>query len=307
MYSVAVLMSTYNGAAFIEEQIESIFQQKDVKVTLFVRDDGSNDDTIAIVQKYQQDHPITILPFDQNVGPGMSFMKLLFHVMGTEKNFDYYAFSDQDDIWLPEKLIRGIEKIGKGPTLYCSNQWLYCDGKKEQLRYDFIPDQTLVGHISKNDFSGCTMIMNRSMAQCVVSIPCPPKSLLDHRMHDAWIALIAILVGQLVYDPRSYILYRIHSNNTVGIQKSSLSERIKDVTGMHTNKSKYRNIRSNTAKQLLKGDLCYKQEDKELLYLLANYQADWKIKNQLLRIKSIYQKSGESSIVYKMKVLANII
>lgn len=106
--AVAVLMSTYNGEKYIKEQLDSIFNQKEVQVTLYVRDDGSTDRTLDIVQSYSN---TVLLPFDENKGPGLSFMTLLYHVMSLPTQYDYYAFADQDDIWMDEKLIKAIQQI----------------------------------------------------------------------------------------------------------------------------------------------------------------------------------------------------
>lgn len=196
--TVAVLMSTYNGEKYIKEQLDSIFNQKEVYVTLYVRDDGSTDNTLEIIKAYHND--IILLPFDENKGPGLSFMTLLYHVMSLSTQYDYYAFADQDDIWMDVKLNKAIQQIqneGKC-VLYSSNQWLYENDTKTKLRYDFKPDLTLVDHISKNLLSGCTMVFDYMMAEKITSFTCPPRSLLNYRMHDAWVALIATLYGSFI-------------------------------------------------------------------------------------------------------------
>ena len=254
--TVAVLMSTYNGKKYLREQLDSIFNQRDVEVVLYVRDDGSTDDTLKIVREYQESYPIHILPFDGNVRPGMSFMKLLYYVVKEETSFSYYAFADQDDIWLEGKLSRAISMLCEAKSreyrnvLYCSNQWLYENGERARLRFEEKPDTTLLGHISKNDFSGCTMVFDRSLAELTVSIPCLGNALLTYRMHDAWIALIASAYGKIIYDKESGILYRIHQENAVGVKKISLKDRINAILGRGS-KPKYRNIRSNSARKLL--------------------------------------------------------
>ena len=88
---VAVLMSTYNGEIFIREQIESILAQED---------DGSSDQTFEILKEYEDAGNLKILPAKKNVGPGRRFMTLIFAV-SKRTDFDYMAFADQDDIWLP--------------------------------------------------------------------------------------------------------------------------------------------------------------------------------------------------------------
>lgn len=304
--TIAVLMSTYNGEKYIKEQLDSIFRQKEVKVTLYVRDDGSTDGTLDIIKLYPG---IILLPFDDNKGPGLSFMTLLYHVMGLSTKYDYYAFADQDDIWMDNKLIKAIKQIqNKGEcVLYSSNQWLYENHIKTKLRYDFKPDLTLVGHISKNLLSGCTMVFDYAMAEKITSFTCPPRSLLNYRMHDAWVALIATLYGSFIYDENSYILYRIHSANTVGVKKDSISKRVKLFLGLGKKINRYTNIRSNTAQLLLENENDYSEENKNILESVAHYQRGLKSKFQLMQMKNIYKKSGESKLIFCIKVILNII
>lgn len=110
--NVAVLMSTYNGEKYIKEQIESILGQENVSVEIFIRDDGSIDHTVDIVEKYDN---INIIR-GENIGVGNSFMELVYKV---PNSFEFYAFADQDDIWLNNKMEKGIEKIRhqKGPMV----------------------------------------------------------------------------------------------------------------------------------------------------------------------------------------------
>ncbi len=309
---VAVLMSSYNGQKFIQEQVDSIFDQEAVDVTLYVRDDGSTDQTLEILESYKKDHPLFILPFDGNVRPGMSFMKLLYYVMDLKEDYDYYAFADQDDLWMPDKLIRAISMIEAEKSsdshhiLYCSNQWLYENGKKTGLRFSKAPDLSLTGHISKNDFSGCTMVFGQDLAKLAVSIPCPGNHILTYRMHDAWLALIASAYGKILYDEESRILYRIHSDNTVGVRKTSIKERMDAILGRGS-KPKYRQIRSNSASLLLKIKAPISSKDLALLKDVAYYRTSLKYKKHLLKRQDIYLKSGESRGIYCLKVLLNVI
>lgn len=79
MSSVAVLMSTYNGEKYLKEQIDSILAQKDVDVTLFIRDDGSSDNTIGICKEYVEKHKNIVLKTGENIGVGNSFMQLVYY------------------------------------------------------------------------------------------------------------------------------------------------------------------------------------------------------------------------------------
>ena len=110
----AVLMSTYNGELFIKEQIDSILAQKDVDITLYIRDDGSNDNTVKLIKEYIKKYDcIRFMNDNNNLRPGASFMKLLLSVLKKEKKYDFYAFADQDDIWLENKVETLLNEIKK--------------------------------------------------------------------------------------------------------------------------------------------------------------------------------------------------
>jgi rhamnosyltransferase len=130
---VCVLLSTYNGEAYLREQIDSILAQIDVSVELIIRDDGSKDSTVKIINEYKNQYVnVLILDSYKNLGPANSFMELLY----ASGDADYYAFAEQDDIWLPEKLSKAIGIIehknidgSSSPVLYASNQILYYGDK----------------------------------------------------------------------------------------------------------------------------------------------------------------------------------
>ena len=116
---VCVLISTYNGERFLEEQIASIIAQKGVEVDILVRDDGSSDMTCSLLERWQKEGKLKWYK-GENLGFARSFMNLL----KTASGYDYYAFCDQDDIWLEDKLQRAVaalEKIEDKVKLYCSN------------------------------------------------------------------------------------------------------------------------------------------------------------------------------------------
>ena len=117
MYRVAVLMSTYNGERYLKEQIDSILDQEGVDTALYIRDDESADQTVQIIEEYRKKYPGKIhLLKGRNKGPGRSFMELVYKV---PDDYDYYAYSDQDDIWLTDKLEEGIRFLNEsGKELY---------------------------------------------------------------------------------------------------------------------------------------------------------------------------------------------
>lgn len=251
--NVVVLMSTYNGEKYIKEQIDSILNQENVNVLLMIRDDGSSDNTMAVLQDYRRQYKNIKIIKGKNIGVGNSFMHLLYK----SDEADYYAFADQDDVWKKDKLIKGIEMINAvgsdEPLLYVSNQIIVNENMEVQgMRYKNPPSTEIVSIINRNPFSGCTMIMNRRLRNMLTDKDRRPvHQFFNVRIHDAWIAMYAGCVGKIIYDEKSYILYRQHEGNVVGADKKNVMERIRGYLDYAGNPDK-RKYRSRAAHQLLK-------------------------------------------------------
>lgn len=307
--TVAVLMSTYNGEKYIKEQLDSIFSQTGTNVKLYVRDDGSTDSTIEILKKYKQNYPITILWDNENVGPGESFLRLVYK-FAHEREIDYFAFADQDDIWLPDKLDAAIKNIEScdcdEPVLYSSNQYLYIDGVNKGLRHKEQQSVALIPHMTKNTIAGCTFVFNKKLAQLIADAERPDYRVVKYRLHDAWIMLVAIVCGHVIYDGDAYILYRIHDGNTVGLKTLSLKQRWGKLQRFW-NQRDDANLRMLTAQQLLESFPGIRLPDKRVLLLYANYQNSWRDKWALLSQRNILRECEENAFIFCAKVLMNFV
>lgn len=227
---VAVLMSTYNGVAFLQQQIESVLsQQDDFELDLWVRDDGSRDGTQRILEEYAAAGKLRWYTGD-NLKPAKSFMDLVLHCPG----YDYYAFADQDDLWLPGKLAAGIRQLNSrnAPSLYFANASLV-DGQLNSLGrdvYKVSPRLDLATLSCAGGLLGCTMIFNRPLATLLQACPMPDAMV----MHDFYIALVCALAGgDIIYDNTPRMLYRQHGSNVVGASHSKLSalkDRLQSIT-----------------------------------------------------------------------------
>lgn len=218
MRNVLILMSTYNGEKFLSEQLDSIFAQKDVSVHLLVRDDGSSDSTISILREYQKSHPDDIdIIQGENIGWKKSFFSLAKLAEQKYNNYAYYAFSDQDDIWLPKKLIRAltlIDKFGDCPALYASNLSYYKNGKIfDNIRSNSITVSSK-SCLIRNYATGCTILFNRQLLN-LISSNFPDIDI----AHDYWFYLVASTCGSVIIDPDPYVLYRQHESNQIGIKR----------------------------------------------------------------------------------------
>lgn len=213
--NILVLLSTYKGAKFLDEQLSSIFEQEEVDVSVLIREDGSKEDIKHIINKYMLKGFDIELYEGENIGPAYSFLNLISCAYGKEKKYDYYAFSDQDDVWKKEKLSVAVKKlnlINEKYLLYTSSLEmvdvnLNIIGEIDSEPYLF-PE-----YMVRNQCAGCSMVFNYNTLELVNSYK--PKYV---EMHDVWILrlLSSIKEGYVYYDKNSYILYRQHNANVVG-------------------------------------------------------------------------------------------
>lgn len=241
--TIAVLLGTYNGGRYLKELLESLLFQTINDFQLYIRDDGSTDDTIQIIQEYQQRYSnITII---ENKGKNAGAKKN-FELLLTEVKADYYMFCDQDDVWLPNKIEVSLTKLkqlerqyGDIPLLVHtdlkvvdenlrtidSSFWHYCNTQPQ------IVDRNIYYLGVANSVTGCTIMMNDLAKQ--VSLPFPDKIF----MHDAWIALCVKKHGQIDYIEDSTILYRQHGTNVFGAIKYhfSITDKLKHIKTIYKN------------------------------------------------------------------------
>lgn len=220
---VAVLLSTYNGARYLPEQLASLKAQRGVTLRLHARDDGSTDDTCAILRAHAPIWPeLATVTSGPNMGAAASFLHLL---QSAPDDVAYYAFCDQDDVWMPDKLARGIAALEKktGPALYCSNMTCVA----EDLRPLGVPqahvDTRLQHLLFENIATGCTIVLNAE-ARALINSRSPMRGVV---MHDWWCALVLAALGEIVYDPEPSLLYRQHGGNLIGLDANLMVQRVK--------------------------------------------------------------------------------
>ena len=267
---VCVLLSSYNGEKYLKEQIESIINQKGVEVDLYIRDDGSTDSTIQIVKDYQKEHPNVFLEEGTNLGPGNAFMEMLYN----SKDYEYYAFSDQDDVWLKNKLAVAVDKL-QGyniPCLYACNQYITdTNGKVMGKHFHKKLNVDLRHNLVVNKLYGCTMVFNKRLRDILVAKEVrPPKEIINLKYHDTWVGLVASSVGKVIYDKNAYILYRQHNYNVSGAKKEiTIWDSIRTYAQSFFKSGSYKNQRQ-LSRQLLKSLKKYKLS-KEVYYVLKRF------------------------------------
>lgn len=229
MNRVLVLMSTYNGENYIREQIDSILNQQE-SADLLIRDDGSKDHTIEIVKEYVQTYDTIRLIEGENVGVIDSFFSLLKEAKG----YEYYAFSDQDDIWMKDKLSVAVQHLDTldqtRPALYASCS-LLVDNELKGNDTTQIDRRGLTFNnvIIQNLMPGHAQVFNQQLVDFVNAHPVDTSKVV---VHDFWLALLGITFGTIYFDNTYHTYYRQHGNNEIGYGHGPfgwLTERVKRV------------------------------------------------------------------------------
>lgn len=212
---ICILLSTYNGAQYLPALLDSVLQQDYTNFSLHIRDDGSCDATTAILQEYAARQPHITVSLGANLGVVQSFITLLQQCAVPDA---FYAFCDQDDIWLPDKLSAAMHYLQQSPTpssaLYCS-RLLYTDAQLQPLGLSQIPHYFgFANALVENAAIGCTMVFGAAIRAKICRADAQQMM-----MHDWWAYLVASAFGQVYYDPTPHIQYRQHAANVVGWDK----------------------------------------------------------------------------------------
>lgn len=252
--TICIFMATFNGAKYVSQQLKSFENQTIKNWELVVSDDGSTDDTLSIIQKFKDEHPthsIKILEGPQN-GFADNFLNMLKRYNGKA---NFFAFSDQDDIWQSHKLENAIKKLESVPT---NTPGLYCSRTEyiDQFGNSFTPSQysrcfTLTPSFTNSLVQclagGNTMVFNRLSFELILKTKVTTKV----PSHDWWLyQLISGCGGVIFYDPIPTVLYRQHGKNLIGGNRKIVAKihRVKMfLTGKFalSNRSNLANLLSN--------------------------------------------------------------
>ena len=218
MEKILVMMSTYNGEKYIKEQLDSIFFQEDVECHVLIRDDGSIDRTKEIIKSYG--NKIDLIE-GKNLRSAKSFLSLIQYANKHYSNYEYFSLADQDDIWMFNKLKRGISSLKTNHAdLYCGSLDAFIDGDNNSHYLMKCRDFGMVEGMLRNSVAGCTMIMTRKVIEriCIHT----PNFV---EMHDSWILRVCKYTGlNIIFDLKPCMRYRIHDNNTCGAAISKIDQ-----------------------------------------------------------------------------------
>lgn len=306
---VYILLASYNGEKYIEKQLDSIISQTYTNWRLLIRDDGSNDNTISIIEKYiaKDDRIILIDKIDSNKGNGscQNFHNLL--KAATLNDASLIMFCDQDDYWFTNKIEFMLTKmIGTSSDMIYSD-FLFSDEKLNELPAEIQKSKSpfifpfFKSLIVQNQVYGCTMMINGELAK--KSLPIPEIA----ENHDYWITLVAAGTNAKIYHLKeALMLYRQHDNNVTGSFKDHyIIPRIKRLL------FSFENLKKIELKKILMLRKLYEQLNNELALnnkkLLAGYlnslkKGRMKIISYCIKNK-IKRQSFFSTIVYLIVLL----
>jgi len=297
---VCVLLATYNGEVYLQEQLDSLYRQNGVDISILARDDGSGDATTSILEDNQKGHDCLRWYQDGHRGSAGSFLKLI----EDSPEADYYALCDQDDVWDDDKLKCAVDMFSKipddQPALYYSNLRVVDDDLRFHRNAHSKPWVMKSKYSALVDVAatGCTMVFNRALRDMLRAYM--PE---DCKMHDEWIYLVSRFFGTVVYDFEPHISYRQHGDNVLGMNLTRLSPGWLKQKVERTFEKDWK-PRSVNARSLLKA---YKdvlgEEDIRKVEKVAGYNESMISKGSLLTDLSIHGKSIKDDLKYRIKII----
>lgn len=289
---IAILLSTYNGEKYLEKQLDSLLAQRGVTFDVYIRDDGSSDNTISVINSYIQNNDNIYFEAGTNIG----FAKSFWNILQYSGVYRYYAFCDQDDIWFQDKLFRAVSYLenyscNNWPLLYTSNV-ICIDEFDEKLELKPFIGGTIDVYKSfqQSILPGCTFVFNYKAKQLI-------EKYNGHMYSHDWATYIIInSFGKIFYDDIPKIKYRIHSENTIGINTKyeDIKNKIKRFFSSSLNtRSRFARDFYETYKNCLDNDL------KKHVYLLGHYNDCINIKLKLICDKEF------KGVIFKLYVILN--
>ena len=300
---VCIILSTYNGKKYVCQQLDSIFQSaEDMDIFLYVRDDGSKDDTIQILEEYGKKNNVEIkIDAGENAGSARSFLLAIRNC----PKADYYAFCDQDDVWLPKKIATAVKQIGdtEQPILWCSD-YQVTDANLNVILPSALkqPIQDDVKSMFYNNVPGCTMVFNWALMQKMRMI-----EISEIRMHDIMAMNVALITGEIYFEKNPFVLYRQHGDNVLGYSHKKIKVRkwIKDK--MHLIRCKENYSTAEYARAVLKALGNEMSADQKKEYQLISEMDKSFIKRlRVLTKPYTKEKFGRTIISIRCKVLLNL-
>lgn len=298
MSKIAVLMSTYNGEQFIEEQMKSLAGQRcEHEIHIYVRDDGSSDNTINIIKSWENRLNI-VLVRGNNIGPARSFWRLL---QDQKIKADYYAFCDQDDIWDADKLELAVGHLNDNVHLYtCNCRSIDAEGNIiESLREKKTPIIELENLFVSGFVQGCAMVFTDQLRQYICK-----KNITCITMHDVVLCMYAMTYGKIYWDQTPHFGYRFHDNNVIARRNHKGV-----MAGLDTIRRWIKNRKNSLTKVAgeLMENTSLPEEKREFLFNMSRLKKSPGSKLYILRYKKIRGMDRNALRSFYIRVLLNLI
>lgn len=284
--TVIILLSTYNGEKYIEEQLQSIFAQTYwPHCKLFVRDDGSKDGTVSVLKKYEQQGMLSL-----ECGENIGFVRSFFWLINNAPDADYYSFADQDDVWNADKVERAVKMLedaasedSQKPQLYFSDYDFYtADMQYIGCRKTKGNEPTFYESLTDCRAAGFTTVINSKFLAVLKKFP--PENIY---YHDYFMYMLSFCITKPIYERVPTAKYRRHGNNeSISLQEKRrlFLWRLKNF--LFTSDSKF----ANMYKVLEYSDVPLLEEYKKTLHLFTGKRTVAVQLKKLLFPKRLRQK-----------------
>lgn len=226
---LCILLAVRNGAAWLPAQLDSIAAQAFRGWDMVAGDDGSTDDSAAILEDFAArmrpgGHAVTVIE-GPGTGGAAHFLTLLARAPELGHDTAYTGFADQDDVWLPEKLTRAVDALEAAPDdipcLYCSRTWVTdADLRRPVLSRPVRRPPGFRNALVQNVCSGNTIVMNRKAAELARRAAPAGLAVADLPAHDWWLyQVVTGAGGRILHDDRPSLYYRQHQGNQIGANR----------------------------------------------------------------------------------------
>lgn len=295
-------MGAYNGAKYIAEQLDSIANQTHKNWRLILSDDGSTDGTLTLIENHTnawQDGQVEV-----RQGPKKGFCQnFLSMACDPAIEADYYAFSDQDDVWLPEKLQAAVHHIENNarhvePYLYCGRTSYVRDNLKPYAHSPlFVYPRTFRNALIQCIAGGNTMVFNKAAKELIEKAGSVPAV-----SHDWWLyQLITGAGGRVHYDENSYILYRQHEDALIG-SNNSIKDRLERVTMVF--RGQFRAWNDQNVEALNQARHCLNQNAQEILDLFVRLRdSTFSRRFRMLEVCGLYRQTWGGTLSLMLAAL----
>lgn len=298
MGMVSIVMATYNGEKYIEEQIESILSSTYQDFELYIFDDGSKDSTMTILNNYQKQYPdkINISQNQTNLGVTHNFLYAI-----NRTTADYIMLCDQDDVWKKDKIARTLKRMRQMEVQFEKELPIavftdahVVDSNLNMIHESFFlsgrlnPRLTDLSHLlMENKLIGCTVMINAALRKVLQSSCLPQKA----KLHDGWLGLIASSLGKIGFIKEPTLLYRQHEANLVG-NRNFLSYVLNRISNMREQKRALLELQIQAGEFAQLYQNLIEQNKLELILRFSKLNQESFLGRRILIIRNRYLKSG---------------